>query len=54
MSLSVIELEIKITIWTIVSLAGGDFRISKVKEKVKYQGVKEKNHTNHLQQPDLA
>ena len=49
-----IEFEIKITCWAIVSLTGACFGNSKVKEKVKHQGGKEKNHPSHLQQPDLA
>ena len=51
---SLIEFEIKITCWAIVSLTGACFGNSKVKEKVKHQGGKEKNHPSHLQQPDLA
>ena len=42
-----IELQIKLTIWTIVSLAGGGF--GKVEE-----GEKEKNHlTSHLEQDNV-
>ena len=46
-----IELQIKITIWTIVPLAGGGFNIV---EEVKRQGEKEENHPSHLQQIDLG
>ena len=45
-----LELQIKITSWAIVSLAGGG--LGKV-EKRKHQGEKEKNHPSHLQQADL-
>ena len=51
---SMIELEIEITSWAIVSLAGAGFSNSKVEKKVKHQGGKEKNHPSHLQQPDLG
>ena len=49
-----IELEIKITSWAIVSSAGGVLGTSKVEKKVKQQGGKEKNHPSHLQQADLG
>ena len=44
------ELQIRITSWAIVSLAGG--RLGKV-EVEERQGEKEKNHPSHLQQADL-
>ena len=44
-----IELEIEITSWAIVSLAGAGFSNSKVEKKVEHQGGKEKNHPSHLQ-----
>ena len=46
--LLLIELQIKLTSWTIVSLAVGGLG------KVNCQDEKEKNHPNHLQQTDLA
>ena len=47
-----IELQIQITFWAIVSLAGGG--LGKVEVEVeKHQGEKEKNHLNHPQQADL-
>ena len=49
-----IEFEIQITSWAIVSFTGAFFGNSKVRKKVKHQGGKEKNHSSHLQQADLA
>ena len=46
-----IELQIIITSWAIVSLAGGGF--GKVEEE-EHQGGQEKNHPGHLQQADLT
>ena len=45
-----IWLQIKITSWAIVSLAGGG--LGKV-EEVEPQAEKEKNHPSHLQETDL-
>ena len=50
--LLLIELQIKLTSWTIVSLAGGG--LGKVEEGER-QGEKEKKHrTSHPQKPNLC
>ena len=49
--LLLIELQIKLTSWTIVSLAVGG--LGKVEEGER-QGEKEKNQPSHLQKADLG